>query len=67
MATDVKPTAIPAEDLAELEKTIQNLMKGVRDPQAMDNAAEEMDDAREEIRQRLGELDMAAELSERDE
>jgi hypothetical protein len=67
MATVHETPAIPAEDLAELEKTIANLNRGVRDPDAMDRAAKEMDEAREEIRQRLGELDLAAELTERDE
>jgi hypothetical protein len=67
MATVNESSAIPAEELAELEKTIENLLQGVRDPDAMDRAAREMDDAREEVRQRLGELDLAAELTERDE
>ena len=67
MATVDESSAIPAEDLAELEKTIQNLIQGVRDPDAMDRAAKEMDKAREEVRQRLGEVDLAAELTERDE
>jgi len=59
--------ATPAEDLAELAKIIQNLIQGVRDPDAMDRAAKEMDEAREEVRQRIGEVDLAAELTERDE
>lgn len=67
MATAEKPPAIPVEDLAELEKTIQNLVKGVRDPDAMDRAAKDLDESREEIRQRLGILNVAAELTERDE
>jgi len=67
MATVHETPAIPAEDLAALEKTIENLSRGVRDPDAMDRAAKEMDEAREEIRQRLGELDLAAELTERDD
>jgi len=67
MATVNESPTIPAEDLAELEKTIQNLIQGVRDPDAVDRAAKEMDEAREEVRQRLGELDLAAELTERDE
>jgi predicted nucleic acid-binding protein len=41
MATAEESHAIPTEDLAELEKTIQNLIKGVRDPVAMDRAAKE--------------------------
>ena len=67
MATAEEAPAIPAEDVAELEKTIQNLIQGVRDPEAMDRAAKEMDEAREEIRSRLGEVNLAAELAERDE
>jgi hypothetical protein len=67
MAPFNESTPIPSEDLAELEKTIENLIHGVRDPEAMDRAAKEMDEAREEVRQRLGEVDLAAELTERDE
>jgi hypothetical protein len=67
METVDKSPAITPEDLAELERTIHNLIQGVRDPDAMDRAAKEMDEAREEIRQRYGELDLAAELTERDE
>lgn len=67
MATVEKTPIVPDKDLAELEKTIQNLMQGIRDPEAMDRAAKEMDEAREEIRQRLGVLNVAAELTERDE
>jgi len=62
MAIVEESQAIPAEDLAELEKTIQNLIQGIRDPDAMDRAAQEMDEGREEIRRRLGELDLAVEL-----
>jgi hypothetical protein len=67
MATAEKPSAISAEDLAELEKAIQDMIKGVRDPDAMDRAAREMDEGREEIRQRLGELNIAVELTDPDE
>ena len=65
MATDVR--SVVTEDMADLERTIENMVKGIRDPAAMDRAAREMDEGREEIRRRLGELDMAAELTERDE
>ena len=43
------------------------MIKGVRDPDAMDRAAREMDEGREEIRQRLGELNLAVELTDPDE
>jgi hypothetical protein len=66
MATAEKPPAIPAEDLAELESAVEDLIKGVRDPDKMDRAAEEMDDAREEIRRTFGETNIAVELTERD-
>jgi hypothetical protein len=62
MATIEKPPAIPAEDMAELQKAVDNAMKGVRDLEAMDRACEEMDQGREEIRRRLGEVNLAVEL-----
>ena len=67
MSTVEKPPAIPAEDLAELTKAIEDMMNGVRDPDAMDRAAREMDEGREEIRQRLGVLDLAVELTDPDD
>jgi hypothetical protein len=67
MATVNESPAIASAGLAELEKTIQNLIQGVRDPDATDQAAREMDEAREEVRQRVGELNLSAELTERDE
>jgi hypothetical protein len=57
-----KPPAIPAEDMAELQKAVDNAMNGVRDLEAMDRAAEEMDQGRQEIRRRLGEVNLAVEL-----
>jgi hypothetical protein len=53
----------PTTDLdAEYEAAIDRAMKRVRDPVAMDQAAREMDEGREEIRSRLGEVNMAVEL-----
>ena len=46
MATIDESSTISAEDLAGFEKTIENLIQGVRDPGAMDRAAKEMDEAR---------------------
>ena len=54
--------AIPAEDMAELEKAIENAIKGVRDPDVMDRAAERMGRMREEMRQRVGEGEWAVQL-----
>ena len=41
---------------------IERAMKGIRDPNTMEEAAREMDEGREEIRSRLGELNIAVEL-----
>jgi hypothetical protein len=62
MAAAERPPAIPAEDMAELQKAVDNAVKGIRDPEAMDRAAAEMDQGREEIRRRLGEVNLAVEL-----
>jgi hypothetical protein len=62
MSTAEKTPAIPPELLVELEEAVDEIMKGVRDPEKMDRAAREMDEGREEIRQRLGELNLAVEL-----
>ena len=43
MATAEKPAAIPTADMAELEKAVQDLMKGIRDPAKVRQTAEEMD------------------------
>jgi hypothetical protein len=67
MATAENPRAIPAADLAELQRAVEDMMRGVRDPDAMDRAAREMDEGREEIRKRLGELNIAVELTDPDE
>lgn len=55
-------STIPPELMAELEEAVDQIMKGVRDPDAMDRAAQEMDEGREEIKRRLGELNIAVEL-----
>jgi transcription initiation factor TFIIIB Brf1 subunit/transcription initiation factor TFIIB len=62
MATVEKPSAIPAEDMAELQRAVDNAVNGTRDPEAMARAALEMDQGREEIRRRLGEVNLAVEL-----
>lgn len=56
---DTPPTA--AFD-AEFAAAVDRAMKRVRDPKAMDEAAREMDEGREEIRSRLGELNIAVDL-----
>jgi hypothetical protein len=60
MATESKPTATDLD--AEYEAAIERAMNRVRDPVAMERAAKEMDEGREEIRSRLGEIEMAVDL-----
>jgi hypothetical protein len=67
MSTAEELPAVPAEDLAELERAIRDMMRGARDPRTMDRSARELDEGREEIRLRIGETRIASELTERDE
>lgn len=46
----------------ELQDAINRVILGVRDPEAMKKAAERMDRMREEMRQRVGEVNVAVEL-----
>jgi hypothetical protein len=46
----------------QLQDAVDDLIRGIRDPEAMRRAAEEMDRDREEIRQRIGETNIAVEL-----
>ena len=55
--------APPATDLdAAYSAAVERAMKGIRNPRAMDEAAREMDEGREEIRSRMGELNIAVDL-----
>ena len=60
MATVEKPTAITVNP--EVQAAIDRVLKGVRDPEAMRRAAERMDRLREEMRQRVGNVDLAVPL-----
>jgi hypothetical protein len=61
-ATGAKPSIVPAEAMAELEEAVARILRGERDPEAMRRAAERMDRMREEMRQRVGLIDMAVQL-----
>jgi hypothetical protein len=67
MATAEKRPAVPAGELADRKRAVEDMIRGVRDPDAMDLAAREMDEGRAEIRRRLGELNIAVELTDPDE
>jgi len=53
---------ISSSALTELRETLARVQAGVRDPQAMRQACERMDRNREELRKKVGTLDMAVEL-----
>jgi hypothetical protein len=56
------PPAIPPEVMAELQEAADHAARGIRDPEKMRQAAERMDRMREEMRQRVGEVEWAVEL-----
>lgn len=62
MAAKMRTTA--AE---ELERATADLIKGVRDPDAMKKACAELDHSREQLRKKVGQVDLAVELTHRDE
>jgi len=55
-------TAISSDAMIRLQETIDRLIRGERDPEAMRKACEEMDAAREELRRRIGTVDVAVDL-----
>ena len=62
METIEKPSAIPPAILAEMRHRAARTAKGTRDPEDARRACERMDQMREEMRQRVGETDIAVEL-----
>lgn len=62
MSTAEKRATIPADVMAELQRAADDAAKGIRDPERMRKAAERMDRMREELRQKVGEIDLAVEL-----
>jgi hypothetical protein len=55
-------TGIPPELAAALDAALRNAMSGKQDPEAMQQACDEQDRLREELRQKVGELNLAVEL-----
>ena len=66
MTSTEQPPAITEDLMAELEEACADARSGIRRPEKMAEA-EELEEGREEIRQRLGVLDLANELTDRDE
>jgi hypothetical protein len=59
MSTETLSTA---EAIKELEKAVDRLVKGERDPEVMRQACERMDQMREELRKRIGTVEIAVDL-----
>ncbi len=60
MATVEKPAVINVDP--EVQAAIDRALKGVRDPESMCQAAERMDRMREEMRARVGNVNLAVPL-----
>ncbi len=55
-------TGITTELVHELQETLERAVNGVRDPEEMRQARDEMNRMREELRQRIGTVDVAVDL-----
>jgi hypothetical protein len=55
-------TIIPPELLHELETALDRAAQGVRDPEEMGKALSEMNRMREELRLKIGTVDLAVDL-----
>jgi hypothetical protein len=60
MAVAEKPPLITIDQ--ELQPAVDRVLNGVRDPEAMRQAAKRMDRKREEMRQRVGNVNLAVPL-----
>lgn len=60
METVEQPASMSVDP--EVQLAIDRVLKGVRDPEAMLRAANRMDRMREEMRQRVGNVDLAVPL-----
>ena len=62
MKTSEAPSGIPPEIADELQQTLADLVKGVRDREKMNAAAARMDHIREQNRKTLGQEDIGVEI-----
>ena len=62
MAIIEVPFASLQEDVDSLQEAIDRAVKGIRDPEAARKACEEMDRAREGMRLKFGERNLAVDL-----
>jgi hypothetical protein len=59
MSTETSRTA---EGIKDLQDAVERLIKGIRDPEIIRKACDDMDRMREETRQRIGTVEVAVEL-----
>ena len=59
MSTDI---VLSAETMARMQEAAKRAQKGVRDPELMRKACEEMDRMREELKKRIGTVDVAVDF-----
>ncbi len=62
MSSTNRSTGLPPKLAAALDEALRNAMTGNQDPEAMRQACEEQDRLREELRQKVGDLNVAVEL-----
>jgi hypothetical protein len=62
MITNKPTTEMPEELKAQLQQTLEDLVKGIRRPEKMKAACERMDRMREENRKLLGEQEIAVQF-----
>ena len=55
-------TGLPLELAAALDEALQNALTGNQDPEAMRQACDEQDRLREELRHKVGDMNIAVEL-----
>ena len=60
MSTIERPAAITVDP--EVQAAVDRVLEGVRDPEAIRRASERMDRMREEMRQRVGNVDLTVPL-----
>jgi hypothetical protein len=62
MSTNIETPAIPDDVLAEIRQRAARAYRGIRDADDVRKACERMGRMREELKERLGEIDLAVEL-----
>jgi hypothetical protein len=62
MAENTDMSMIDVEANRELQEAVRQLANGVRDPEIVRNACARMDRMREELRERIGTIEVAVDL-----